>query len=143
MSSNPTPTHHRTQRRRRSGFSLIELMVVIVIIAILAGGAVFIFRGATDDARVTVAVSDIKQMADNIAMYQTKKGSYPKSFEEVEGLLKVVFPRKDPWGNEYEFQPGDDGFTIISKGKNPADESDDVWYSSTRGRIIKPGDTVE
>lgn len=143
MPSNPVPSPRMTQRRRRAGFSLIELMVVIVIIAILAGGAVFIYRGATDDARVTQAMSDIKQMAQNISTYQVKTGLIPRTLEEVEAELKLVIPRKDPWGNDYDYQPGDDGFSIVSKGKNATDDSDDVWYDSSRGKIIKPGDRVD
>lgn len=57
-------------RSQRNGFTLIELLVVIAIIAILAAILFPVFAQARDKARGTACLSNMKQAALAITMYQ-------------------------------------------------------------------------
>lgn len=57
------------QRNRISAFTLIELLVVIAIIAILAAILFPVFAQAREAARKTGAISNAKQLATSIVMY--------------------------------------------------------------------------
>ena len=56
-------------RHARSGFTLIELLVVIAIIAILAAILFPVFAQARKRARLTVCISNNKQMGTAMLMY--------------------------------------------------------------------------
>lgn len=65
--------------QQKSGFSLIELLVVIAIIGILAGVLLSQFTGATDSARATQCLTNMRNLAvavQNVAM-NSSNGDYP------------------------------------------------------------------
>jgi general secretion pathway protein G len=63
--------HRRwTRRRGDAGVTLIEMMVVLVIIAIIAALIVPNVIGRPDEARVTVAKSDIRTIAASLELYR-------------------------------------------------------------------------
>ena len=55
---------------RRRAFTLIELLVVIAIIAILAAILFPVFAQARESARITVCLSNTKQLGTSLTMYQ-------------------------------------------------------------------------
>ena len=65
----PFASLHRTKRRRPSGFTLIELLVVIAVLAILAGILFPVFAKARSRARVSTALSNLKQIGTALHMY--------------------------------------------------------------------------
>src|SRR5215207_2582031 len=69
----------RALRRRRSGFTLIEILVVIVVIAILAtlvAPNIFQHVGAAKDA---TAKSQIEMLGAALDAYRLDNGTYPTS----------------------------------------------------------------
>src|SRR5438128_12034731 len=58
------------RRLRSRAFTLIELLVVIAIIAILAAILFPVFAQARERARSTSCVSNMKQLATALGMYQ-------------------------------------------------------------------------
>lgn len=56
-------------RRRRAGFTLVELLVVIVIIAILASVLAPVFAAAREVARQISCMSNMRQLAMAVHMY--------------------------------------------------------------------------
>src|SRR4051812_6947768 len=63
---------------RRNAFTLIELLVVIAIIAILAAILFPVFAQAKMAAKKTAAISNVKQNAMAVIMYQAdNEDAYP------------------------------------------------------------------
>lgn len=110
-------------QKKRSGFTLIEIMVVIVIMGIMAALVVPRVMGSTDDARKAAALADIKSVSDALKMYKLHNLNYPTQQQGLEALVTKPsispIPKnytaggyleklpKDPWGNDYQYQnPG-------------------------------------
>ena len=106
------------QRRRTSGFTLIEVLVVIVVIAILAAVvAPNLFRNV-GDAKVAAAKTQIETFGTALDAYRLDNGKYPSTAQGLLALwerpsidppanwrspyLRKAIP-KDPWGHEYVY----------------------------------------
>lgn len=129
-------TLHRAQLLRipatrawQAGFTLIELMVVIVILSLLAAVVVPRFIGATDDAKVAAAKTQVHAFRMALDMYKLKFGNYPKTNEGLDALInnsKQNFLQEenipsDPWGNPYQYTcPGQNGrdYDLVSFGED-------------------------
>ena len=115
----------KIQRRRpgtsTAGFSLAELMVVIVIIGLLATVVVPNVVSKLSTASIAKAKADITTLDSAVESFQVNNaGRLPESFdilvEKDEGntsYLKQTTVPKDPWGNEYIFEPEGSGDYLI------------------------------
>lgn len=123
-------------RTKRGGFTLIELMVVIVILGILAAIIAPRIVGRTDEAKVTEAKVQIKNLETALKMYKLDNGQYPSTEQGLQALVEKpaigVIPKNwreggylekkkaplDPWGNAYVYvSPGLHGdYDILSYG---------------------------
>ncbi len=121
----------KIQRRRpgtsTAGFSLAELMVVIVIIGLLATVVVPNVVSKLSTASISKAKADITALDSAVESFQIDNASrLPESFEILvekdefgTSYLKQTTLPKDPWGNEYIFEPegsGDSGYLIWTYG---------------------------
>ncbi|MBN1104104.1 MAG: prepilin-type N-terminal cleavage/methylation domain-containing protein [Deltaproteobacteria bacterium] len=80
------------------GFTLLELIVVIAIVGTLASVAVPTYYSYVEKARITVAISDIRQIERLIVSFQAGEGHLPASLDET-GVGNML----DPWGNPYQY----------------------------------------
>ncbi|HXZ24787.1 MAG TPA: prepilin-type N-terminal cleavage/methylation domain-containing protein, partial [Nitrospiria bacterium] len=64
----------RTARYAESGFTLIELMVVITILALLVALVAPKLVGRTDEARVTAAKAQLKNIESALELYKLDNG---------------------------------------------------------------------
>ena len=87
----------RQTPRRRSGFTLIEILVVIVVIAILAtlvAPNVFQHVGT---AKTTTAKSQIEMLSSALDAYRLDTGAYPTTQQGLQALMEL--PQVDPPAN--------------------------------------------
>jgi len=121
-----------------TGFTLIEVMIVVVILGILAAVVVPRIMGNPDEARITVARTDINNITSALSLYRLDTFSYPSTDQGLEALIQrpANLPSgarwreggylsqmpKDPWGNPYQYlQPGVKGeFDLWSLGADGA-----------------------
>lgn len=122
------------RRDAEAGVTLIEMMVVLVIIAVVAAMVVPNVIGRPDQARATVAESDLQSIASALEIYRLDNRTYPSTAQGLEALVTrpTVLPEpvnwasggylnampQDPWGSDYIYQfPGQSGqFDLISLG---------------------------
>jgi len=96
METTPTP---------RPGFTLIELIIVTVVIGVLAMMAAGPLSKARDRGFVTAARSEVKYVAQAIAIYEAERGRWP---DELEDLEEVGFRRSpDIHFCTFEYVPRD------------------------------------
>jgi general secretion pathway protein G len=112
-----------TRRAPVHGFTLIEILVVIVIIGVLAALIVPNVIGRPDEARATVAKSDIAAIMSALKLYRLDNQRYPTGEQGLAALVAKpeqppVPPNwkpggyleklpKDPWGRPYVYlNPG-------------------------------------
>jgi len=107
----------RPSAAQSAGFSLAELMVVIVIIGLLATVVVPNVVSKLSTAGIAKAKADITALDSAVESYQVSNaGRLPESFEILvekdefgASYLKQTTLPKDPWGNEYIFEPDGNG----------------------------------
>ena len=140
-------------RRRRAGFSLVELMVVIVIIGLLATVVVINVLPAQDRAMIEKAGADIAVLEQAVETYRLDNLVFPRTEDGPQALVSppagLTRPERyrqggyvrrlpeDPWGNPYQYRaPGRDGrpFEILSFGADGREggEGDDADISNWR-----------
>ena len=123
-----------SSRCGESGVTLIEMMIVLVIIGIIAAVIVPNVIGRPDEARVTVARTDIKAISSALELYRLDNRTYPTSAQGLSALVVKPSSRPqpanwaaggylaqiptDPWNNSYTYRsPGEaGGFDLISLG---------------------------
>jgi general secretion pathway protein G len=122
----------------RRGFTLIEIMVVIVILALLAALVGPKIIGRSDDAKLTDAKLQVRNLETALKLYKLDSGNYPTTEQGLESLLTKPtvgqIPKnyraegyleskslpKDPWGNGFIYlSPGEHGdYDLCSLGSD-------------------------
>lgn len=131
----------RNVRRRRSGFTLIEVLLVLAILVILGSFAVGMFSNTRQSANMRAARSQIGLFKTQIDLYELDLNTYPPDLESLRAPpANLVNPHKwngpyieaipnDPWGNPYQFMvPGrnrPDSYDLWSLGADGQDGTDD------------------
>ncbi len=146
----------RKNSKRRSAFTLLELLLVAGILAVLAAFAIPRLMGQAETARIDIAKASVLRngaIAKALEAYKWAMGKYPDTDEGLAALFKTRSEMKDeerykgpylmgtyeelkdPWGNPFEYKsPGDmneDSYDVWSRGPNGDDDggkegSDDV-----------------
>ena len=143
MSTNPSalrpgsPIGPTTVPAGEQGLTLIEMIVVLAIIALIAALIVPNIIGRPDQARVTVAQSDLRSIAGALKIYRLDNGDYPATAQGLAALVTKPTGEPvpanwasggylerlpvDPWGHPYGYRsPGESGagFDLVSTGKD-------------------------
>ena len=126
----------RNTLRDSRGFTLIEIMVVIVILALLAALVAPKIMGRSDDAKITVAKNQIRDIESALKLYKLDNGVYPSTEQglaalitkptvgvipknyKAEGYLESKQVPQDPWKTDYIYlSPGEHGdYDLCSLG---------------------------
>ena len=84
--------------RRRSGFTLVELLIVVATLAVLAGIVIPQFGESVADARKSAALADLHQLTTAIEFYKMHHDGLPP--DELQGsTLSQLSGRTDYGGN--------------------------------------------
>lgn len=88
-------------RRKRYGFTIVELMIVVAILAILVGIVLVAYPGITNKARDNAVGIDITKVAEAANAFYTSNGRYPTSSAELNSLTTKKMSRAnyDTTGN--------------------------------------------
>ena len=84
------------QKRRQSGFTLLEVMVVIVILGILASLVVPNLMGNKEKADQQKAVSDIVALENALDMYKLDNNRYPTTEQGLDALVNKPTAAPEP-----------------------------------------------
>lgn len=121
-------------KRKRKGFTLIEIMVVVVIIGLLSALVGPRLMGQSDTAKRRATETQIAQIEQVLELFYLDNGFYPSTAQGLEALIEkpTISPEplnyaergymkklpKDAWGREFIYiYPGDHAeFDIISYG---------------------------
>lgn len=130
----------QSAKRKIAGFTLLELLVVLVILGLLAslvGPQVLRHVGSS---KTKTAALQIQELGAALDLYRLEVGRYPTTQQGLEALvqqpsgttnwngpyLSKSVVRKDPWGNDYEYQaPGSHGeYDLYSLGADGQEGGD-------------------
>jgi general secretion pathway protein G len=136
---------NRTKRRRRAGFTLMEILLVLAILVVLGSLVTFGYVTIQRNAMMDSAKTQIRMFEQAVDMYRLDVGKYPSGDQGLQALrlqppdapankwrgpyIQVEIPA-DPWGNPYQYQEITDSlnqpsFEVISNGPDGANGTPD------------------
>ncbi len=122
------------RRKRRTAFTIVEVMAVIIIIGLLAAIVVKNFVGQTDKARVVTTKASLRVLDEAVLQFKMDTGRYPSEDEGLMILIEVPtdvddYPEggylrttdlpRDAWGNEFLYVKSPESgksYEIVSYG---------------------------
>ena len=108
-------------KRKRKGFTLIELIAVAMIIALLAGFvAPKIFKNL-GKAKANIAIGQIAQIGGALENFAVSCSRYPAESEGLEALVTAPSELQEKWEGPYLkakqlFDPWDNPYLYIEEG---------------------------
>ncbi len=120
------------ERRRRAGFTLVELLLVVTILGILAAVVVVNFAGQGEETRRNTTRASIGAIGTAIQTYEVRVGRYPESLDELtaasESMPALLDKKKlnDSWGTPFQYKKtGKYEFEIRSAGPDESMGTED------------------
>jgi general secretion pathway protein G len=127
---NPAKEVFSMNRKRRSAFTLVEILVVVVILGLLATLVIPRVVGRGEEAKRTAALVQIRSLEQALELYKLDNGFYPTTEQGLKALVSKPagtpepvnyrddgYIKKipmDPWGRPYVYRcPGEHGETDL------------------------------
>ncbi len=123
--------------RNSPGFTMLEILVVVLIIGMLTAYMATNMIQRADQAKVSLATTQIRQLEQALELYKLDNGRYPTADQGLEALVRAPgmepLPRRyppggyvkldaiqDPWSTQFQYmRPGDHNghsFDLFSYG---------------------------
>jgi general secretion pathway protein G len=139
------------RKRRKHGFTLVEIMIVLAILVLLLSMVGPRLLKTQEKADQKITLTQIKSLQQALDMYKVANRSYPSTDEGLKALLEKPADEArsvnwdgpylseeslpvDPWGNayRYEFPP--------TQGKNQ--DVPNIWSAGPDGQDSTEDDIV-
>lgn len=129
-------------RKKKKGFTLIELIIVIAIIAILAAVAVPKFGDVRKNANVNADIATAKNVQNAVLIMlaeDTKKPGDEIKLEEITAAMGSKPKSKLDKANDFGVKIEADGRVIVKIGgvqvyPEPETTSDNIWYGGQKAK---------
>ena len=108
---------------RRSLLILVAVFLFALPVIVISVQSVSVSNGL-ESSRCGVAVTQLKQLGEGLELFRAEKGRYPTATEGLHSLVQPpdgmsqIMPAlpHDPWGNEYVYETGPDGYSLRCLG---------------------------
>lgn len=130
---------HSLAAKRQAGFTLLELMVVAAILSLLVALVAPNILGRSDDAKVAVAKTQLRNIVAALDLYKLDNGQYPSTAQGLQALVNrpTGYPEarnwkqggylpsvpQDPWGFDFLYiSPSAQGeYELVTLGADGRD----------------------
>lgn len=121
----------KNDKKKRNGFTLLEMLIVVSIILILSSMAVPRFTSASKQAKVAKIQADLHVISNAAALYEIDNGKYPTT------VVELATKTNDKQYLQAEPKLPDDSLYTIDAEGVVSGTYDGITYDSTSQKTEK------